>query len=212
MIIAVLVENIRRVAAHFRYYADEHGARVCYAKPYFLMVGGRLELHHVPPSREPVDESSLPPGERQTVDRVVRYPRIGKLLAKTGTMKLAYKLLRRNPYPQYRRPNDPTWQVMRTILSEWINEHSKPVLLMPIPLYFQIEEFCSARDYQARFREVAAEAGCQLHDPLPDLMGYPALERRGFRFKTDIHFSPNGHEALAKSLAPVVQRTLQAQT
>jgi carbamoyltransferase len=63
-------------------------------------------------------------------------------------------------------------------------------------------------NYQARFRELAADTGCCLHDPLADLWQYPLEERRTFRFKGDSHLSFAGHQALAASLAPAIQRII----
>jgi lysophospholipase L1-like esterase len=208
LIIAVLVENIRRVAARYRYYSNEQGERVCYAKPHFRLLDGELVTGHVPAPREPVDEAALPESERVAVDRVVRHPRIGRLLAKTGTTKLAYRLLRYDPYPQYRRASHPDWLLLNAIISEWVRAEAGPVVLMPIPMYYYLEGYASPRHYQARFRELAAETGCRLHDPLPDLLRYPATERRAFRFQSDIHLSAAGHAALADSLAPVVSGML----
>lgn len=46
-----------------------------------------------------------------------------------------------------------------------------------------------------------------VHDPLPDLLKYQRDERRAFRFAQDSHPTPNGHRALAESLAGAVRRT-----
>ncbi len=43
---------------------------------------------------------------------------------------------------------------------------------------------------------------------LPDLLRYPAEQRRRFRFEKDVHPTPEGHEALAASLAPALARVL----
>lgn len=204
LIIAVLVENIRRVAAHYRYYTNEHGKRVCYAKPYFSLENGKLHLGNVPPPREPVNEKDLPESEKQMIDRVVRFPNLGKLLIKTNTIGLAHKITGHNPYPQYNSADNPSWRVMCAILDEWIGNHSRPVLLMPVPFYYYIEKISDPTQYRQRFSEVTLGPHGHLHDPLPDLLAYPKAERRGFRFRTDVHLSSAGHQALATSLAPVV--------
>ena len=67
-----------------------------------------------------------------------------------------------------------------------------------------LHQTCHAAPYQARFAELAAELGCALHDPLPGLLRIPADERRRLRWEKDIHFTPAGHEALARSLEPVL--------
>lgn len=208
LVLAPLVENIRRVAARYRYYRDEHGGMTCWAKPYFRIEGDRLALHNVPAPREPVAEESLPAEEREAIDRVGRFPRLNQLLMRTGTVGLAHRVLGHSSYPQYERPDDPDWTLLRRILSEWIRGHAGPVLLVPLPVYYHIEEIQDPSAYQARFREVAEEVGCHYHDPLPDLLAHPMSARKTFRFDTDAHYSEAGHEALADSLAPVLERIL----
>ncbi len=62
------------------------------------------------------------------------------------------------------------------------------------------------RPYQAHFNELAQDMGCYLHDPLPDLLQYPIHQRREFRYQNDSHLKREGHQALAASLAPTIQR------
>ena len=49
VMIAVCVENIRRVVTRFRHFIDERGQLVLYEKPIFKLVGDQLELHSSPP-------------------------------------------------------------------------------------------------------------------------------------------------------------------
>ena len=71
-----------------------------------------------------------------------------------------------------------------------------------------MEETADASAYQERFRELASETGIAIHDVLPDLQRYSVEERRGFRFATDVHLTPAGHQAVARSLAPAVKALL----
>jgi hypothetical protein len=119
---------------------------------------------------------------------------------------LMQKVTRFQPIPEYDQPDNPNWMLLRKILETWIRGSRTPVLLVPIPMWMFIDEQCDPTSYQARFRELAADTGCTLHDPLPDLWSYAPEERRTFRFKNDTHFSPKGHDALARALAPVVER------
>ena len=80
---------------------------------------------------------------------------------------------------------------------------------MPIPLYQHVEGNCDASSYQKRFKELSDATGCTLHDPLNDLLKYSPEQRRKFRFEHDTHLTPKGHEAIACSLAPVIEKTLQ---
>ena len=101
---------------------------------------------------------------------------------------------------------------MRKMLENWIVQHQKPVMLMPIPLYQHVEETCDASAYQERFKELSESTGCILHDPLTDLLKYTPEQRRKFRFKNDIHLTPEGHEAIAASVAPVIKKILLTQS
>lgn len=210
IVIAVLVENIRRVAARFRAYADDAGQEQIYAKPYFTVESGKLQLHHVPPAREPISIDALPAEDREHVDAGggARFQRLRQVANALGAKDLLQKLTGYQPLPEYDSPDSPAWQVMRAILKEWICASSRPVLLVPLPLYQHVEETADAGAYQARFAELAAEVPCTLHDPLPDLRRYSAADRRRFRFEKDIHLTPSGHRAIADSLAPALQRLL----
>ena len=208
VVIAVLVENVRRVMARYRRYHDAGGLERVYAKPYFTLDGEALTLHHVPPRKEPLDEHELPPEEREAVDRGGRFALLRQVVTAVGAKDVVQRLTRYQPVPDYDSAATPGWRLMRAILSQWVRASSRPVLVMPIPLYQHIEETSDAAPYQARFRELCADLGCALHDPLPDLLSYPLEQRRRFRFEKDVHPTPEGHEALAASLAPAVERVL----
>jgi hypothetical protein len=208
MVIAVLVENVRRVVAAFRAYVDEAGEQKLYAKPYFELVNGQLALRNVPPARKPLMEEELAEGDRARIDRGGRLQVVRGLVSKLGLRELAQKVTRYQPVPEYDSADHPDWLLMKEILKQWIQGHDRPVLLMPLPLSQHIEETSDAKPYQERFMELAREARCHYHDPLPELLGYPAAERRRFRFPKDIHLTPSGHAALAGSLQPVIERLL----
>lgn len=211
MVLAVLVENILRVKARYRIYHNEQGERVLYGKPYFELKGGELVLQQVPPPKEAVKESELPRELQHTIERGGRFYAVRRVLKKIKLQRLAQRLTRYQPFPEYNRPDDPTWLLLRAILIRWITQHRGPVLLVPIPFYQYVEETSDPSAYQARFREVAAATGCLLHDPLPDLRRYSREERRTFRFTADPHLTAAGHQALAQSLAPVIARVLDQQ-
>jgi hypothetical protein len=209
VILAVLVENIRRVTAKYRQFVDDEGQPRVFSKPYFELAGDDLVLRNVPPEPKPLKESDLPESERALVDQGGRFPAMRKLVRGLGMQKLAQKAIRYQPLPEYDDANTPAWLLMRRLLEDWIGHLQAPVILMPLPLPQHIEETCDASGYQARFAEVAASTGCALHDPLPTLRAYPREEREKFRFEKDVHLTPSGHRALALSLAPAVQQVLQ---
>lgn len=213
VMIVVFVENIRRVAAQFRPHRDEAGRKRLYAKPWYRLEGGELQLCGVPPRREPIDEAELSAEQDAAVDRGGRFLLLRKMVTALGVRDMVQKMTQYQPLPQYDSPGDPAWLLMRAILAQWtgmLAALGKPVLLVPLPLPQHLDRTCDASAYQARFAELASDLGCALHDPLPDLLRIPAAERRRLRWEQDIHFTPAGHEALAASLEPVLDAMLAA--
>jgi carbamoyltransferase len=64
LVIAVLVENVRRVVARYRPFLDESGGSWLYAKPYYELVHGNLVLRGVPVPPMPLKESEVTASER----------------------------------------------------------------------------------------------------------------------------------------------------
>jgi lysophospholipase L1-like esterase len=211
VIIAVLVENIRRVVAHYRLFENAEGANVALAKPYFTLdANDHLSLHNVPVPPEQVSLDALPPEERQHVDRGGDLPLVRRALnlLGPGVKSLLQSAIGQNPLPAYDSADDPAWRLMRAILARWVSESAVPVLIVPLPLYHYVEGIADASAYQARFAEVARATGAHVHDPLPDLHALPAPERRSLRFERDVHPTPRAHELLARSIASAVERLL----
>lgn len=120
MVIAVLVENVRRVVAAFRAYINEAGEQKLYAKPYFELVNGQLALRNVPPARKPLMEEELAEGDRGRIDRGGRLQVVRGLVSKLGLRELAQKVTRYQPVPEYDSADHPDWLLMKEILKQWI--------------------------------------------------------------------------------------------
>ncbi len=209
LVIAVLVENIRRITARYRPYQDETGATVYYAKPYFeLGPDDELTLRGTPVPPEPLRADQLPQGELRHVDQGGRFAAIRSVANALGARDILQKVTGYQPVPDYDRPDDPAWRLMRAILQRWIGEVHAPVIVFPLPLYQHVEETSSPVAYQARFAELADPPRVRVHDPLPDLMRYDLSTRRSFRFERDVHPTPLAHRALAASLAEAVRPLL----
>ncbi len=222
LVIAIFVENIRRVAARYRYFMDDRGERVLYAKPYYMLNNGKLTLMGVPPPKQPLNAVDLPPGEKVTIFQNSRFPRLRKMFLKwadnprfkqwivnSGLKEKLQRLTRYQPITDYDRPDNPAWLTMREIIREWISSYSGPVLVMPIPLYHHVADVSDPTNYQKRLREAAESAGAAFFDPLDDLRRYSREERRSFYFEKDNHLTRLGHEAVAKAVAPVVERLMR---
>lgn len=199
VVIAVLVENIRRIVSAFRPSRNDEGALEFLPKPYFELEGERLVRFNDPVPRESVSAQDLE-GEG-SLDRGGRFPALRRLVRSVGLQEVVQQLTRYQPTPEYDSPDDPAWRLMRAILLAWRSVVSQPVVLMPLPLYQHVEGTADPTAYRMRFREVAKDGGFILHDPLDDLLAHDSETRRGFRFKSDVHLTPAGHRAIAQSLA-----------
>lgn len=204
LIISVLVENIRRVNAHFRYYLDAGKEVKVWQKPYFELNNGELILHNTPVNPSPIRLNELNEEEKSRVDTGGKFETLRKLVKRFGLKELLQKIVRFQPVPDFNRASNPEWLLMKAILEKWILESKVPVLLMPIPLFHHVEGVASAKAYQKRFAELSSR--CTIHDPLPDLLKYDAGERRAFRFEKDVHLTSTGHKAIADSLLPALQK------
>jgi len=206
VVMTVCMENIRRVNSKFRPFFDDKGEEKVYAKPYFVSEGGKLVLRGTPVPREPLTKAEIE--HEEGVAKTGRFAALRVAVNKLGLRDLAQKITGYQPLPEYDDAGSAEWRLMRAVLLEWIGAVKQPVILMPWPVLQYIEETASPEHCRARFREVAEEAGCTLHDMLPDLWAYSTEARRLMRFPADIHPSASGHEAVAKSLAAAVEKVL----
>ena len=115
LVIAVLVENIRRVASHYRYYENDKGEMLMFAKPFYELENNELVLKQCPADKKPIEEKDLPDSEKKTIDTGGRFHFLRKLVIKAGVKELVQKNVRYQPVPEYNNPNNPVWLVMRKI-------------------------------------------------------------------------------------------------
>jgi carbamoyltransferase len=212
VIIAVLVENIRRVVAHYRLFETAEGKTVALAKPYFTLHDETLTLHNVPVPPAQVALDALPHDERQHVDRGGDLPLVRRALnlLGPGVKSVLQSALGQNPLPAYDSPLDPAWQLLRAILVRWVHESTVPVLIVPLPLYHYVEGIADPVAYQSRFAEIARDTSARVHDPLPSLVRLSGTERRALRFERDVHPTPFAHDQLARSIATAVAPLITA--
>jgi carbamoyltransferase len=224
VIIGLYVDDVMRVNSRYRLFNDSSGKEVYYAKPYYEFRNGKLILKHVPVPKQPLEKTELlennPDAGNEAAQmrlyaraqsafhKLLPSPAARRLLKTIGVHRLIQKVARIPRAPEYDTADNPGWRLLAEILKAWIHRSPTPVLLLPIPIWTFIDGSEDPKGYQARFRELAAATGCLLHDPLNDLRDYDPVERRKFFNDLD-HLSPLGHEALAKSLAPVLARLVK---
>lgn len=209
VIIAVQIENIRRIVAHHRQGKSVSGEDILIAKPYFeLNDKGNLELKNTPVPKEPIKSDELSNEDAEHVDRGGRMPLLRSVINKMGgrVKDLALQISHYQPLPEYEDENGKDWILMKEILRKWTDELEKPVIIMPIPLYHYVEEIASADSYRKRFSELKDLKNVILHDNFDEYLKVPKQERRDFRFKTDLHPTPLHHRFLAESLAKVIEK------
>ena len=206
LVIAVLVENIRRIVARYRPYLDDGGTTVFFAKPYFVLdEGGALRLCGTPVPPEPVPPELVPEEDRQYLDQGGRFGALRRIANAVGAREILQKVTSYQPVPEFDDPGHPAWRLMKAILQRWIGEARVPVILFPIPLYQHVEETAAATGYRARFAELDDPPGVTVCDPLPALHRHDPAARRAFRFPRDIHPTPAAHRVLAETLARTIR-------
>jgi hypothetical protein len=212
VVIAVAVENIRRVVARLRPYYDEQGQMLYYEKPYFTLGDdGTLTLRNVPVPRDPVPPDAADVEDEALVDKGGRFPLLRRISRELDLHDVLQKVTRYQPLPEYDDPQHPGWQVMRAILQRWFSEAPVPIVVFPIPLYQHVENTTSADAYRARFAELARPPQVLVQDPLPYFWRHDKETRRAFRFDKDIHPTPAAHAVLGEALADAIRPRLAQQ-
>lgn len=208
VIIVALAENIRRVNSAFKAFVDRNGERVFYKKPYFTVnAANEIFLHNTPVDKSPFSPEEV---ENNQGNYSGQYKKIRAFINQTGLKSIAQKVSGFQPLSEYNKKENAEWVLMKAVLMNWINLIKTDVLLVPLPVYQYIEETSSAKHFQNRFVELASDLSVNLHDPLPDFHRYSLEERRNFRFKHDVHPTAKGHQAIARSLQPTIEKILAA--
>ena len=209
VLIAVWVQNIRRIVARYRSERLGDGEVRWVPKPYFqLGADGELSLHNCPVPRDVVSTGDLSAQDRQVQTRLVDRSAGARLPPRVKSV--AQRVIRYDALPVYRDPRHPDWLLMKAILDRWTRELTAPAVVMPIPMHWHLEGMSSPKHYRRRFNELADPPARVIHDPFPDLMKYSTSERRAFRFDVDTHPTRSYHRALAHSLEKPIRQRMAA--
>ena len=172
-------------------------------KPRFSLEGEELLLHPPPAQLPPPGVTAEPPAPPPTFVRGLLRRVTAEVDKKVPGFHAFTRRVRGVSYPeQYGSPDDPAWQLMRTILSTFVAEARSPVVLAPIPTSDHVEGGLLADSYLMRFGELAADAGCELVHLLPLFFDQPRAIREHCRFPGDPRPTPRGHALYAEGLLP----------
>lgn len=226
VVIALFVENIRRLRPRLLRSRDVTGEEVYRAKPHYEIGREGLVLQGVPVPKKAWTAATLP---KELLPHVYTYGGeysffrnpagrasfLRKLIPAGRLREVAKKVMARfkkyEPLPEYRSSRTPEWMLLREILATWIRESRTPVALILLPhdtAWVPNSDWQKSdpRHYQARFRELSKETGCLVFDPLPEILKLSDAERSGFSEGT--HLSVRGHEAMAQLLKPLFLRLM----
>ena len=221
VLIGVFVENIRRVASRSRWFLDDAGRRVLYAKPWFeLDAQGEPVLCGVPVPKRPLSEAELAPEARARIATVARFPRLKaafnaarkrpwfeRAFVASGLKERVLRAGGYQPLPEYDDTDGSAWRTMRAVLVAWARQCEGRVAIVPIPLHQYAYGISSAGAIDARLSEAAAAGGADYWDPLGALRARCA-DDRSLYFPNDGHLTNAGHRALAEIVAPLLERRL----
>jgi hypothetical protein len=207
LVISPQVANIWRLRGEHLTLGAADGRIVRRSKPYFQLEHGELVLKNQPVPREvrPLDPAEVEdandrgagPLKRRVRTIYQRWPRLHDL---------SLRLRRVRSPAEYDDPNDPTWQLMKTILVAWVRQSRAPVILCPLPTFHHVNRSLPADGYLRRFAELGAEEQVEVVDVLPAFWSLSPADRKRCRFPIDEHPSEFGHEVLAGALDPPIRR------
>ena len=111
------------------------------------------------------------------------------------------------PYPGYASPESQGWRLLQALLARFIEAaRPTPVLLVPIPGYDFYHDGLEPL-YQPLFERLeAAGRGVHVMDLTRPLRELPWPDRKRLALAHDRHFSPFGHEQIARAVVAAVQR------
>jgi lysophospholipase L1-like esterase len=204
VMIVVLVENIRRVNAKHWFFYNDKKEKIVFQKPYFKKEKKELVLKNVPVNPIQWKFDNLPESEREKG----RHPAIKYFINKFGLKKLKKLIANYQPLPQYGSSANSEWLLLKAILSKWIAEVHKPVLLIPLPIHDYLEEKSNYKNIENRFKEFNCIENVTLYSPFSDLKKYNMDQRRKFRFEQDTHPTSLGHEAYANAFKSKIEELL----
>jgi hypothetical protein len=211
VIIAPMVENIRRNLVNEMPAITHDGILFSRPKPFFKIVGSNLILQNNPvPKVAVIDQYQ----EKHNLIHNSIYIDLLRNIIKKYQIKNKINTmlgLKKDLYKEYKSSKTSAWRLMSRIILQWITELKVPVILVPIPWHLHYEEnsIYTAENYLKRFKELEINNMVRVCDPLPVFNKFSYDEKKEFTFFHDKHFTQKGHCVLAESIMPVLTEVLK---
>ena len=208
VILMPFLSNLRRnmVAAREAFDAKT-SSKVLRGKPRFELLGGRLELRDVPVPKENFARVGGTDATDTPDTFVARWK--AKLSALPGMWllkKITYFFVPWEPFPEFRDPASPEWQLMEAIVRRFRQSAGdRPVIIVPT-FYDNYVRYRMSRQYLQRFQALERIPGVHVIDLLPHFSKLGADALRCFQVPHDMHFSTYGHLVVADALEVELNR------
>ena len=208
VVLMPFLSNLRRNMVAVRWAFDaKTGSKVLRGKPRFELQNGRLELRNVPVPKEYLAPVSGDDPTDTPDTLIARWKaNLSGLPGVSLLKKLAYFLVPWEPFPEYREPESPEWQLMEAISRRFKQSAGdRPIIVVPT-FYDNYIRYRMSRQYLKRFRTLEQIAGIHVIDLLPHFQKLGVEALRCFQAPHDVHFSTYGHLVVADALEVELKR------
>jgi hypothetical protein len=210
VILMPFLSNLRRNMVVAREAIDaKTGSKVLRGKPRFELADGRLELRNVPVPKDypaPVGAALGIVTDTPATFASRMKARLSALPGMSIVKKAVYFLYPWEPFPEFRNPRSPEWQLMEAIIRRFKQSAGdRPIVIVPT-FYDNYVRYRMSRHYWRRYQGLGRIDGIYVIDLLPHLRKLGAEAVRCFQSPYDIHFSSYGHVVIAEALEVELNR------
>ncbi len=217
VMVCPFIENIRRNLANYRVALDPGTKQqVLVPKPRFELIEGHLKLRGVPiPARKiPFEEASKDLWAQTDFAGSAAHPSLqaqmkslaNGILSALRLKNTIYRMIPREPFPEYKNPSSSSWLLMSAILRRFKElSGSRPLVVAPL-VYDSYLYHRMASHYIRRFHSLEENPGIYFVNALPYFRHLTGAEIKKCFLSNDCHYSPFAHRILADALLAELNR------